>query len=266
MEKKKTTRHPYHIVTPSPWPILTAVVAFGVAINAVAYMHRFIYGGTLLIFNIITLILVVSFWWRDVIREATYEGKHTLAVQRGLRIGFVLFIASEIMFFISFFWAFFHSSLSPSVEIGCIWPPSGITPPDMLGVPLLNTYLLLYSGVTITYTHHVLTSGLYIATAEGFFATIILAVTFTCLQAMEYVEAPFTIADGIYGSTFFMLTGFHGLHVIIGTIFISVCCVRCLLGHFTQEHHVGFEAAAWYWHFVDVVWAFLYIFVYVWGS
>jgi cytochrome c oxidase subunit 3 len=262
----KSTQHPYHIVTPSPWPILTALAILAVAFNAVAYFHRYKFGGIFLIINIVYVIVLMTFWWRDVIREATYEGKHTLAVQRGLRIGVVLFIVSEIMFFFSFFWAFFHSSLSPSVEIGCIWPPSGITPLSMWGVPLLNTYLLLYSGVTITYTHHAITSGLYLSAIEGFVATLTLAVSFTCLQLMEYIEAPFTIADGIYGSTFFMMTGFHGLHVIVGTIFIFVCFVRCMLGHFTKEHHIGFEAAAWYWHFVDVVWAFLYIFVYVWGA
>jgi cytochrome c oxidase subunit 3 len=189
---------------------------------------------------------------------------HTKAVQRGLKMGVVLFIVSEVMFFFAFFWAYFHSSLAPAIEIGSIWPPVGITVFSPWGVPLLNTLILLLSGVTITYAHHALTLGNRFYLVDGLAFTILLAVIFTFLQAFEYRTAPFNISDGIYGSTFFMATGFHGFHVIIGTTFIVVCLMR--VHHFTKQHHVGFEAAAWYWHFVDVVWLFLFVSIYFWGS
>ncbi len=176
----------------------------------------------------------------------------------------VLFIVSEIMFFFAFFWAYFHSSLVPTIEIGSIWPPAGIEVFNPWGVPLLNTFLLLLSGLTITYAHHALLLGYYFYVKDGLLMTVFLAILFTLFQGYEYFEAPFSIADGIYGSTFFMATGFHGFHVIIGTTFIVVCLFR--IHHFTREHHVGFEAAAWYWHFVDVVWLFLFVSIYWWGS
>ncbi|HEY4874958.1 MAG TPA: cytochrome c oxidase subunit 3, partial [Puia sp.] len=208
----------------------------------------------------------MSIWWRDVIREATFEGMHTRIVQRGLRLGFVLFIVSEVMFFFAFFWAFFHSSLAPTIQIGSIWPPAGIEVFNPFGIPFYNTYILLLSGVTITITHHAMINGDARIAKLNFLKTIFLACMFTSLQVFEYLEAPFTIADGIYGSTFYMATGFHGMHVIIGTIFIAVCFVRLIFSHFTKQHHIGFEAATWYWHFVDVVWLFLFVSIYWWGS
>jgi len=201
------------------------------------------------------------------VREGTYEGRHTKIVERGLALGMVLFIISEVMFFFAFFWAYFHVSLSPAMEIGSTWPPTGISVLNPWKVPLLNTAILLLSGVTLTCAHYTLVLGqnrsqvlLYL------FWTIFLGVIFTLFQIYEYIEAPFSIHDGIYGSVFFMLTGFHGFHVLIGTIFIIVMSFRFIFHHFTREHHLGFEAAAWYWHFVDVVWLFLFIFVYCWGS
>jgi len=262
----KKQQHTFHLVTPSPWPLLAALSAFIVTFSAVMYMHSYHHGGLTLVGGLVTLLAVLVVWWRDVIREATFEGAHTRAVQTGLRLGMLLFILSEIMFFFAFFWAYFHASLSPTVEVGCIWPPFGIITFNPWGIPLLNTCILLLSGVTITYVHHALIQGNFVGAKEGFIYTISLAMLFTALQAYEYIEAPFSISDGIYGSTFFMATGFHGLHVIIGTIFISVCFVRFLLSHFTKQHHFGFEAAAWYWHFVDVVWLFLFISIYWWGS
>lgn len=259
-------QHPYHIVDMSPWPLMASLSAFLTTTGAVMYMHFFENGDFVLKLGLGMAVYVATMWWWDIVYEATYEGKHTKIVQRGLRLGVVLFIVSEVMFFFSFFWAFFHSSLAPAIQLGSIWPPSGIVVFDPKAVPLLNTFILLLSGVTITYTHHYLVARHVDHVEEGFLATLILAISFTLLQLMEYMQSDFTIADSVYGSTFFMATGFHGLHVIIGTTFIAVCFGRFLFSHFTNEHHLGFEAAAWYWHFVDVVWLFLYVVIYWWGS
>jgi cytochrome c oxidase subunit 3 len=257
--------HKFHIVTPSPWPLFSSVAVFVLLVSTVSYMHRFIGGGTGIWLGILLLLISMFVWWRDVIRESTWQGHHTKAVQRGIRMGFILFIVSEVMFFFSIFWAFFHSSLSPAIELGSIWPPIGIDILDPWKIPALNTLILLMSGVTITLAHHAIIGKSGIA-HWGFMATVILAVFFTLLQIFEYVNASFDIADGIYGSTFFLSTGFHGFHVFVGTCFITVCWIRFGLGHFSSEHHVGFESAAWYWHFVDVVWLFLFMTVYWWGS
>jgi len=259
-------RHPYHMVTVSPWPLLASLSAFTITTGAVMYMHRYSWGGFILLYGLIFLITILSLWWRDVIREGTFEGMHTEVVVRSLRIGFLLFILSEVMFFVFFFWAFFHSSLAPAIQIGGIWPPNGIAIFSPWGVPLLNTYLLLYSGITITISHYALISGDFKNTYFGLIFTITLGVIFTIIQLIEYYTATFTIADGIYGSTFYLATGFHGFHVLIGTIFLIVCFFRLIRGHFTKQHHVGFESAIWYWHFVDVVWIFLFISIYWWGS
>jgi len=203
----------------------------------------------------------------DVIFESTYQGYHTRAVQRGLRIGVILFIVSEVMFFFAFFWAFFHSSLSPSIQIGCVWPPAGIVPFSPWRIPLLNTIVLLVSGMAITAAHYYLVLGDGDDVYELYLYTLGLAVLFTFLQLYEYRHAPFDISDGIYGSTFFMTTGLHGFHVLAGTIAIFISFLRtCFFDHFTREHHIGFESAVWYWHFVDVVWLFLFVAVYWWGG
>jgi cytochrome c oxidase subunit 3 len=205
-------------------------------------------------------------WFRDVVAEGTLLGNHTFAVQKGLNLGVALFIISEIFFFISIFWAYFHSALAPTVELGNAWPPAGIDPLNPFEIPLLNTILLLSSGASVTYAHHSLIEGNRRGTLLGIIITVVLAVIFTGLQGLEYYEAPFTIADGAYGSTFFFATGFHGIHVIIGTAFIAVAFFRILSYHLTDHHHLGFEASILYWHFVDVVWLFLYISIYWWGS
>ena len=205
-------------------------------------------------------------WWRDVIRESTFQGHHTTPVQLGLRYGMILFIASEVMFFLAFFWAFFHSSLAPTVELGAVWPPKGITVLDPWEIPFLNTIILLTSGAAVTWAHHAILAGYRKEGITGLGITILLAVIFTGFQAFEYIEAPFTISDGVYGSTFYLSTGFHGLHVIIGTIFLFICLLRLQKGHFTKLHHFGFEAAAWYWHMVDVIWLFLFVSIYYWGG
>nr|ASY98293.1 cytochrome c oxidase subunit III [Decimiana sp. JZ-2017] len=256
--------HPYHLVTFSPWPILTA---FSIMIMMLGFIKlSYQYHINLMILGIFILILSIIQWWRDVMRESTYQGFHTNKVITGLRWGMILFILSEVLFFMSFFWAFYHNSLSPSIDIGTMWPPMGIIPFNALQIPLLNTMVLLASGITITWSHHSLLENNYFQAIQSLFLTIIMGLYFTMLQIYEYYEAPFTIADSIYGSTFFLATGFHGIHVIIGSTFLITCLLRMIMLHFSSNHHFGFEAAAWYWHFVDVVWLFLYISIYWWGS
>nr|YP_009443866.1 cytochrome c oxidase subunit III [Amphigerontia montivaga]ATU07087.1 cytochrome c oxidase subunit III [Amphigerontia montivaga] len=256
--------HPYHLVNVSPWPLTGAVSALFMTLGMVEWFHS--PTNTLMKFGLILMLLTMIQWWRDVVRESTLQGSHSFKVSQGMRWGMILFITSEVFFFISFFWAFFHSSLAPNVELGVMWPPKSIIPFNPLQIPLLNTVILLSSGVSITWAHHALLKNNYSQTIQAMVITIILGLYFTLLQAYEYVEASFTIADSIYGSSFFMATGFHGLHVIIGTIFIIIMAVRQFKPHFSSHHHFGFEAAAWYWHFVDVVWLFLYISIYWWGN
>jgi len=257
--------HGFHIVDPSPWPFFSAFSALFTFFGGVLYMHGYA-GNFILFFSLFTLIFIASFWWRDVVREATFEGQHTFVVIQGLRLGVLLFILSEIMFFFAFFWAFFHSSFNPSPFIGGVWPPVYISVLDPWRIPLLNTILLLSSGATVTWAHHSIVYGSKSNAIISLILTVILATIFTFLQGLEYVSSTFTISDSVYGSTFFMATGFHGFHVFVGTCFLIVCLVRVFYNHFTREHHFGFEAAAWYWHFVDVVWLFLFITIYWWGS
>nr|AIG23519.1 cytochrome c oxidase subunit III [Planigale gilesi] len=256
--------HAFHMVNPSPWPLTGALSALLLTSGLTMWFH--FHSILLLLIGITSMLLTMFQWWRDVVREGTFQGHHTPVVQKGLRYGMILFIMSEVFFFVGFFWAFYHSSLSPALELGGCWPPTGIHPLNPLEVPLLNTAILLASGVSITWAHHSLMDGNRKQMIQALSITIALGLYFTILQAMEYYEAPFTISDGIYGSTFFVATGFHGLHVIIGSLFLIVCLLRQLFYHFTSTHHFGFEAAAWYWHFVDVVWLFLYVSIYWWGS
>jgi len=258
--------HPFHLVDVSPWPLMGALSAFMTALGAAMSMHNFNYGPQILAFGFICVFYTMFVWWRDVIREATFEGHHTSIVQVGLRYGMILFILSEVLFFAAFFWAYFNSSLAPNIEIGAVWPPMGINVFNPWEVPLLNTLILLLSGVTITWSHHAILAGQRKEAIISLLITVILGFSFTVLQVVEYVEATFSISDGIYGSTFYMATGFHGVHVIIGTTFLLVCLIRLIKYHFTPKHHFGFEAAAWYWHFVDVVWLFLFVTVYWWGG
>lgn len=229
-------------------------------------MHGYDESAFLWKYGFILLLFVMFVWWRDIIREGTYEGQHTKSVQNGLKMGVLLFILSEVMFFFAFFWAFFHSSFNPSPALGGVWPPAYLTTLDAWQVPLLNTVLLLSSGASVTWAHHAILAGSKKEASISLIITICLAVVFTLLQAFEYITAPFTISDSVYGSCFYMATGFHGFHVFIGTIFLTVCLIRLFYNHFTTTHHFGFEAAAWYWHFVDVVWLFLFITIYWWGN
>lgn len=263
---KSSENHPFHIVDPSPWPAVMSVCLFDFLSGAVLYMHNYKGGYISMLIGLVFVVFAMVRWFSDIVVEATFEGQHTLAVQKGLRYGMLLFIVSEVMFFLSFFWAFFHSSISPGIGIGCVWPPIGINLLDTWGIPFLNTLLLLSSGVTLTWTHRALLSGNWSDYWQGIAVTILLGVVFTINQYKEYVSAEFSINDSIYGSVFYMATGFHGFHVLVGTIFLAVCLGRFIAYHFTVEHHFGFEAAAWYWHFVDVVWLFLFVSIYWWGS
>jgi cytochrome c oxidase subunit 3 len=264
-------KHGFHLVDPSPWPILTAFSALIMVFGFVLYMHsssksQYVFGCYTTTFGLILIILMISCWWRDVVREGTIEGQHTSIVQKGLKLGMVLFILSEVMFFFAFFWAFFHSSFNPSLSIGGVWPPAFMIVIDPWKIPLLNTVFLLTSGASITYSHYAITEGCKVNALSSLAGTIFLATVFSALQTVEYCTATFTISDNIYASTFYMITGLHGFHVFVGALFLKVCLARLYLDHFTIEHHLGFEAAAWYWHFVDVVWLFVFIFVYWWGG
>jgi cytochrome c oxidase subunit 3 len=255
--------HSYHLVEPSPWPAVGAMAGFITAIGAIMYMHEMNFGGLIMTVGFLSILFTMFMWWRDVIKEAEYQGHHTPIVQLGMRYGMILFIASEVMFFLAFFWAFFDASLYP--ETG-VWPPADVEPFPAFDLPLINTMILLLSGCTVTWAHAALLKGDRKSLMNGLVLTILLGAIFTGVQAYEYQHASFGFTDGIYSSTFYLATGFHGFHVLVGTCFLIVCWFRARAGHFTPEHHFGFEAAAWYWHFVDVVWLFLFICVYWWGG
>lgn len=262
-------KHLFHIVTPSPWPLVSSIAALYLTTGSVLYFHFYRVGGFLSLLGLVLVLTVMYVWWRDVVREATFLGYHNSKVRNGLRMGFILFVASEVMFFASWFWAYFHSSLAPNVELGSQWPPYGFDHTiciDPLAVPLVNTIVLVISGVTITLSHKAI-RGNDIKTAFIYLlVTIALGLEFTALQVFEYFESPFDISDSVYGACFFMITGFHGFHVICGTIFLIVCAIRMWNGHLTKDRHIGYEFAIWYWHFVDIVWIFVYTFLYWWGS
>ena len=245
------TTHAYHLVDPSPWPLVASSGALMLTMGGVLYMHKFIGGWNLFITGFTIILFTMFTWWRDIVREATFENQHTVTVQKGLRLGVILFIVSEVMFFFAFFWSFFHSSIAPVYNIGGVWPPKAITTINTFTVPLTNTFFLLSSGATVTWAHHALLARAKKHTLIALIFTLILASLFTGLQGLEYVNAPFTISDGVYGSCFYLATGFHGFHVFVGTIALAVSFVRIVLNHFTNKHHFGFESAIWYWHFVD---------------
>lgn len=257
--------HPYHLVEPSPWPLGASIACLALTIGGVMAMHNYNLGDFVLPSGLILVILTMIYWWRDVIREGTYQGHHTIAVKRGLTLGVILFIVSELCLFISFFWAFLHSSLSPSIELGSVWPPVGIESLDPFEIPLLNTVILLTSGATITVSHNKMISGDRSMTILYLILTILLAAIFVSCQYLEYNVAQFTIADSVYGSTFFLTTGFHGFHVIIGALFLLVSLNRIVDYQLTKHHHLGFEAAILYWHFVDLIWLFVFTLIYWWG-
>jgi cytochrome c oxidase subunit 3 len=268
-------QHDYHLVDPSPWPIVGSVAALILAVGLISWMHN-IFAAAPLVFaaGSIGVLYTMVGWWREVIIEAEYRGYHTRVVQISHRYGMILFIASEVMFFVAWFWAYFNTALFPhdaldvvrSEFVGGVWPPKGIQTFDPWHLPLFNTLILLTSGTTVTWAHHALLENDREGLKWGLICTIILGVAFTCVQAFEYTHAAFSYGGNIYGATFFMATGFHGAHVIIGSIFLMVCLGRALAGQFNPKQHLGLEFAAWYWHFVDVVWLFLFACIYVWGA
>nr|YP_011036698.1 cytochrome c oxidase subunit III [Xestocephalus gracilus]WRK21302.1 cytochrome c oxidase subunit III [Xestocephalus gracilus] len=256
--------HPFHLVDKSPWPISGSLGLLTTMTGTTYWFHK--QTPILMMTGNIIILLTMYQWWRDVIRESTYQGHHTKKVILSMNMGMILFITSEVMFFTSFFWAFFHSSLSPNMEIGMLWPPKNITPFNPLNIPLLNTMILLSSGMSMTWAHMSMMNKNLSSTKKSMTITTMLGLYFSILQALEYYESSFTIADSIYGSTFFLSTGFHGIHVIIGTSFILISLMRTKMLHMSNKHNVGFETSAWYWHFVDVVWLFLYLSIYWWGK
>ena len=281
--------HDYHLVNPSPWPAVGSLAILMMTVGAVFSMkpeatlfgvEGAAFGNWLLGAGFIGILYTFYAWWAEVINEGE-TGDHTPVVQIGLRYGMILFIASEVMFFVAWFWAFFASSIYPiipTLDMGQfwdavaaegaqgVWPPEGIETFDPFHLPLMNTLILLLSGTTVTWAHHALVEGDRDSVKKGLWLTVILGAAFTCVQAYEYGHAAFGFSGSIYGSTFYMATGIHGFHVLVGTIFLAVCLGRMYKGHFKPDHHFGFEAAAWYWHFVDVVWLFLFFAVYIWGS
>ncbi|MEM7743374.1 MAG: cytochrome c oxidase subunit 3 [Pseudomonadota bacterium] len=285
--------HDYHIIDPSPWPFLGAMGAVIMLIGAVLMIspnagdikqpYVFILGLGLVLYTMYV-------WWRDVVTEGQGTD-HTPVVRIGLRMGFILFVMSEVMFFAAWFWAFFKFAIFPMVDINltageltalgidpaaltmatadgpsAVWPPQGVETFDAWDLPLINTLILLLSGCTVTWAHHDLIEGKRSGLIWGLLCTCLLGGIFTVFQAYEYSHAAFEFSGNIYGAVFYMATGFHGFHVIVGTIFLTVCLLRARAGHFSADRHVGFEAAAWYWHFVDVVWLFLFACVYIWGA
>jgi cytochrome c oxidase subunit 3 len=259
--------HDFHILPPSPWPLIGSFTALAMAAGAIGWMRDTAWGPWVFALGTLGVLFTMYSWWSDVVREAN-RGDHTPVVQLHHRYGMILFIASEVMFFVAWFWAYFNAALNPpTVEaVGGVWPPKGVEVLDPFVFPLLNTMILLLSGTTVTWAHHALIHGDRKGMKQGLWLTIILGALFSCVQAYEYAHAAFGFSGNIYGATFYMATGFHGFHVLVGTIFLAVCLKRVYNGDFTPKHHFGFEAAAWYWHFVDVVWLFLFLAIYVWGS
>ena len=260
-------KQPFHLVDPSPWPIIGAVGGFCTVFGIILAAHFGSYA--LLVIGVLIVLFTMFVWWRDVIRESRTPGLHTPFVRLGLRYGMALFIASEVMFFVGFFWAYFNFLIFPDTQGNgqIVWPPSTIHSFDPFHIPFLNTMVLLLSGCTVTWAHHSLLENDRKGLLTGLGLTIILGVCFTIGQAVEYTHAPFKfVGGGVYPSTFFLATGFHGFHVIVGTCFLTVCWFRARAGQFTPQRHFGFEAAAWYWHFVDVVWLFLFTCIYWYGA
>lgn len=259
------TSHLFHLVSNSKWPFFSSIGAFFFFTGLTFSFHRIFYGSTILLLGLIILLLTVYYWFRDICEEADL-GYHTFVVKRGLKYGFLLFILSELMLFFGFFWAFFHSSILPSIFVGNDWPYFGIFAIDTYKFPLLNTLLLITSGISITWAHRGIALGSFSNTIDALLFTIFLGSVFLFLQCLEYFESTFNIDDGIFPSIFFMLTGLHGCHVFLGVCFIFFCFLRLLLNQYSTSHYLGLIFAIWYWHFVDIVWLVLFFTIYGWGG
>jgi len=262
MQQKK--KHLFHLVDSSPWPLLVSWGALFFTMFFVLTTERIVLSSIFVYLNLLILILCAYLWWCDVIRESTWQGKHTLIVKKSIWLGFLLFMVSEVMVFFLFFWGYFHYSLTTIYEIGYYWPGIGIASVKTYRLPLLNTLLLLLSGVTLTIAHKALIIGDILNAKIRLLLTIMLGITFEILQIIEYKLTPYFLTDFVFGTMFYFLTGLHGLHVLIGIIFLIVCFIRLNQGQLIRESHLGFEFAIWYWHFVDVVWIILFFIVYWW--
>ena len=259
-------KHAFHLVDPSPWPLFASIALGGFTTGLVGWFHNYLFADFLALISFTSILYVMIVWWRDILRESVYLGHHTQQVQTGIKYGMILFIVSEVMLFAGLFWAFAHSSLAPTIELAGVWPPNGIVALDPFGIPFLNTIILLISGATVTVCHYAILLGDRKQGALSLLVTILLATIFTGFQAYEYVNADFTISDSVYGSAFYMLTGLHGAHVFFCLFFLAVCLYRLTKAELRPNHHLGFELAALYWHFVDFVWLLVFIVVYWWGS
>jgi len=271
--------HPYHMVRPSIWPLLSSLAGGLLAVGVVLYMHEvaigdFKFGLTGVFLGLAAVAACMFFWWKDVVHEAHDEKAHTPVAKIGMRYGMSLFIASEVMFFVAFFWAFFDAAFYAGQETmplrneytGGMWPPPQIETVPAFDLPFMMTMILLLSGCTVTWAHHAILENNRKDMIMGLGLTVVLGFIFLCFQVYEYTHVTFGFTEGVFPSTFFMATGFHGFHVFVGAVFLFVCWIRARKGHFDQENHFGFEAAAWYWHFVDVVWLFLFVAIYWWGA
>jgi len=259
-------RHLFHLVKVSPWPFVVACSLLCFLIGLCSFMHRVNGGGFLCLLGFFSLVFCGFCWFSDVCEEATKQGYHTLAVRRSLRNGFFLFLASEIMLFFGFFWAFFHSSFNPAIDFSCLWPFAGIDVIPFYGVPFLNTLLLIFSGFSVTWAHRSTALGRYSEVIDSLLITLLLGFVFLFLQIMEYYQATYNFDDSVFACSFYMLTGLHGLHVLVGVCFLSVCFLRFLNKQFSVNHYMGFVFAIWYWHFVDIVWIALFVIIYIWGG
>lgn len=256
----------FHVLEPSLWPFFIAFGLFFFVTGIAFCMHYVVTGYYILIIGLLILIVTSIFWFLDISREAVVKGYHTQIVRRGLKLGFLFFITSEIMLFFGFFWAFFHSALSPSIEVGAVWPPVGLNVIPVFEFPLFNTFVLIISGFSVTWVHRAISLGSFKDSIDGFMITILLGVFFIFLQGLEYYESTFNLQDGAYPSAFFMLTGLHGCHVIVGVCFLFICFLSLLSNHYLTSHYLRLVFAIWYWHFVDIVWIILFLSVYCWGS
>nr|ATN42486.1 cytochrome c oxidase subunit 3 [Calophya schini] len=256
--------HSFHMVDPSPWPMIISGQLLICVLGTLLFFNT---KSTLCMYLSIFLITwIMMMWWRDVQRESTFQGNHTYSVTTSMKYGMILFISSEVFFFLSFFWSFFHHSLAPNIEMGMAWPPQSIMSFNPMHIPLINTLILLSSGISVTWAHAAMCNNNFYHTKISLMITVLLGVYFSFLQYYEYQSASFCISDSVYGSTFFLTTGFHGIHVLIGTTFLSYTTLRLLQIHFSANHHLGMESAIWYWHFVDIVWLLLYLLLYWWGK
>lgn len=252
---------PFHIVTISPWPIIASINLINLILRTILWIY--LNNLILIIINLIILILVSLIWFRDIIRERTFQGIHSLLIISIIKFRIIIFIISELFFFISFFWTFFHNSISPSIEINFSWPPLIIKFFNPFEIPLLNSIILIISGFTVTLRHYNLLNNKSKSRILNLIFTIILGFYFNLIQIFEYYNSFFCINDRIFGSIFYLSTGFHGIHVLIGTLILLYSLIRIYKNHFSSIHHINFEFSIWYWHFVDVIWLFIYIFYYI---